>query len=205
MFLVFEGLDGSGKSTLIKGLKTHLEKRSIPYLITREPGGSPLGDQIRELLLKSSGESEPSPLTELLLYEASRAQHVDQVIRPKLKSGTWVLSDRFYASSVAFQAGGRTLDLRLVRELNNIAVQGVHPDLWVLLDLSVEAANLRMAGRELDRIENEARDFHERVRSAYLEEARLNPSQWLVLDASESPEALLNKLIGELEKRQWLK
>jgi dTMP kinase len=204
MFLVFEGLDGAGKSTLIRGLTQDLESKGISYHVTREPGGTPLGDEIRKLLITPS-EHAPSPLSELFLYEAGRAQHVDKVIRPLLAKKTWVISDRYYASTMAFQAGGRVLDLNKVRELNAIAAAGVHPDLWVLLDLTVEEAQKRMAGRSLDRFEQEKKDFHERVRQAYLAEVQREPERWLVLDASKSPAELIETLLIALKEKKWLK
>ena len=120
MFLVFEGLDGAGKSTLIQGLASYLEKSGQAFHLTREPGGTPLGEEIRKMLITPS-ENAPTPRTELLLYEAGRAQHVDKVIRPFLKKGHWVISDRYSASTIAFQAGGRTIDLDEIRQLNDFA------------------------------------------------------------------------------------
>lgn len=203
MFLVFEGLDGSGKSTLIQGLSKELAARQTQFHITREPGGTPLGDEIRKLILTPS-ENAPSALAELFLYEAGRAQHVDKVIRPKLQNNEWVISDRYYASTIAFQAGGRTLSDETVRQLNQIAAGGVHPDLWVLLDLPVEVAAERMRGRSLDRFEQEAQDFHERVRKGYLDEAKREPEKWLILDASVDSSVLLSQLLNYLRQHKWL-
>ena len=167
-FLVFEGLDGSGKSTLMDKLEISLKKQQITVLRTREPGGTPLGEEIRQLILRTEGES-PTPRAELLLYQAIRAQHVDKVINPAKKRGDWVLCDRFAASSVAFQAGGRSILEKDVNWLNQFSTEGLVPDLTVLLDLSVEKSMERRQQREqktgiqADRIENEKIDFFGRL------------------------------------------
>jgi dTMP kinase len=196
-FIAFEGLDGAGKSTLIQAFARHLQSQDKPYILTREPGGSPLGDEIRELLLRTKGDA-PVPRAELLLYQAGRAQHVDKVIRPALDEKKWVLSDRFYASTVAFQNGGRNIPLGPIEWLNDFATDKCSPDLWVLLDLDVPTALSRMQGRELDRFEREAQDFHERVRQSYLSQAKKSAKSWLVLSASDKPEILLEKLLARL-------
>jgi dTMP kinase len=198
-FFVFEGLDGSGKSTLMENLRREFERRGRTVKVTREPGGSILGDAIRELLLRPT--EVPTPEAELFLYEAGRAQHVTTRIQPWLQENFVVLCDRFSASSVAFQFGGRGLPRAMIDTLNVIATQGLEPDLTILLDLSVEEAQRRMSGRDQDRFETEAQEFHERVRRTYLELADENSNQWLVLDAKE-PVATLNAiLLEELERR----
>jgi dTMP kinase len=204
-FVAFEGLDGSGKSTLIDALKAEFDSRMISYVITREPGGTELGDEIRALLLRTQGEA-PVARAEALLYQAGRAQHVDQLILPSLGAGKWVLCDRFAASSVAFQVGGRALSREQIDWLNNFSTDNIKPDLYVLLDLSVEDSlrRLKVRGREADRFEREAQSFHEKVRQAYLSLAKESPKEWLVLSASESPTVLLNKLLGVLRERKWL-
>ncbi|MBX2995914.1 MAG: dTMP kinase [Bdellovibrionaceae bacterium] len=208
-FLVFEGLDGSGKSSLMKAFEKELQGRSMPFTRTREPGGTPLGDAIRELILQPSS-SAPTARTELLLYEASRAQHVDQVIKPALQRQEWVLCDRFSASSIAFQAGGRQISEDWVVRLNEFATDGLKADLTVLLDLSVEESRRRRNQREShggakeDRIESEADHFHERVRQGFLRQAKDEPQTWLVLDAAASPESLLKSLLQEIQRRKWL-
>ncbi len=201
-FLAFEGLDGSGKSTLIQELKSQLTTKGQSVVVTREPGGTPLGDEIRHLLLRTSGDA-PVPRAELLLYEAARAQHVERVIRPAIANKSWVLCDRFTASSIAFQAGGRTLARHDIDWLNDFATAHVKPDLWVLLDLSTVEAQERIANRELDRFEREARDFHERVRAGYLALARENADDWLVLNAGLPMPQIRDRLIEELQKRGW--
>lgn len=208
-FIVFEGLDGTGKSSLMQALSEELKKREQAYYLTREPGGTPLGEALRPLILDRSGPA-PSARAELLLYEASRAQHVDEVIRPKLAAKTWVLSDRFSASSIAFQAGGRELPISHVEWLNEFATGGLRPDLTVLLDFSAEEARARRSGRSAsggdqeDRIESEADAFHERVRQGFLDQAEGEKDRWLVLSARETPEQLKEALLTELKGRHWL-
>lgn len=202
-FVVFEGLDGAGKSTLIEGLKSAILARGEKVTLTREPGGTPLGDEIRKMLLRTDGEA-PTPRAELLLYEASRAQHVDKLIAPARRRGEWVICDRFSASTIAFQAGGRRLKSPDIEWLNQYAVDGCEPDIWILLDLTTEEAKRRMAGRQLDRFESEEQDFHERVRQSYLELARAQKDKWLVLDASKSKEDLGLELLAYFKERKWL-
>lgn len=205
MFLAFEGLDGSGKSTLINGLKAEFEKRAIAFVITREPGGTLLGDEIRELLLRVKGEA-PVPRAEALLYQAGRAQHVECLIRPALAQKKWVFSDRFAASSVAFQGGGREISRAQIDWLNEFSTAGLKPDLYVLLDLTVDESLRRLQGRgqEADRFEREQKEFHEKVRHAYLELAKAQPSAWLVLNAADKPEMLMQKLLQTLREKKWL-
>jgi len=203
-FIVFEGLDGAGKSTLIRSLSQHLEKLKQTFVLTREPGGTALGDEIRQLLLRTKGEA-PVPRAELLLYQAGRAQHVDCVIAPALKKGQWVLCDRYSASSIAFQCGGRNINQAEVEWLNNYSTGSLVPDLWVLLDLDADTAKARMQGRELDRFEKEHRDFHQRVRDSYLSLAKADPKKWLVLSAHDTPKQLEEKLINEMKSRGLLK
>jgi dTMP kinase len=204
-FLAFEGLDGSGKSTLINGLKSEFEKQGLAYVITREPGGSSLGAEIRHMLQRNEGEA-PVPRSEALLFQADRAQHVEKLIKPALAQKKWVLSDRFAASSIAFQAAGRDIKIEEIEWLNKFSTGGLQPDLYVLLDLSVEESLRRMNGRaqEADRFEREGKDFHQKVRDAYLRLAKADPSRWFVLSASEKPEQLFQSLLKELRGRKWL-
>lgn len=204
-FIVFEGLDGSGKSTLIKKFQQHLEKSGIDLVLTREPGGSPLAEEIRQLVLKKSSETT-FPRTEILLYQASRAQHVESLIRPSLEKKKWVISDRFYGSTIAFQVFGRSLPRSEVDWLNDFAVNGVHPDLTVLVDVPVEVSQKRIHNRsqsesvELDRMESEKLDFHHRVRLGYLDQAQKS-QQWLTLDGQQSSDDLFEQLLGCLRDK----
>ena len=208
-FVVFEGLDGSGKSTLIRGLEGRLKAAGKDVLVTREPGGTALGDELRQILLRTTHEA-PHPRTELLLYEASRAEHVERKIRPALQKGSWVLCDRFEASSVAFQSGGRDISVTQVYALNTFATGGLTADLTVLLDLPVAESLKRMTSRESmtgvakDRFEREQTEFHERVRTSFLtqfEEAHGSQETrgiWLKLDGTQSPEQCLEKLMAQI-------
>lgn len=209
-FLVFEGLDGSGKSTLIHGLSKELKSKKVSFVQTREPGGTPLGEELRRFLLKRDDKLAPTAWTELFLYEACRRQNVDQVIQPALNRGDWVLCDRFWASTYAFQAGGRGLDEDKVQQANLWAAGDVQPDLWIFLDLSLEEAQTRWEERTafhpLDRFELEKLSFHQKVRDFYKKLSKTNQyGPWLVLKASQSQEALLRRLTAELQKRKWLK
>lgn len=208
-FVVFEGLDGSGKSSLMKMLEQHLKSLSYQPVLTREPGGTAVGDSLREIILKKQ-DNAPTPRAELLMYEASRAQHVELVIKPALMEKKWVLCDRFSASSIAFQGGGRSISIEQVEWLNQFATNNLIPDLTVLLDLSVEESRRRrnhrsdQTGSVEDRIEAEKDDFHQRVRQGFLSQAKQSPHNWLVLDASQKPDELFQILIAELRGRRWL-
>lgn len=208
-FIVFEGLDGSGKSSLISALEKILSSQGQAYIRTREPGGTELGEDIRNLILRTSGQA-PTPRAELLLYEASRAQHVDKVIRPALDQGKWVLCDRFSASSVAFQSGGREISQQQVEMLNDFATAGLRAHLTVLIDVPVATALHRIqsrssqTGEAVDRIEQEKEDFHQKVKQSFLDQAKQDSQNWLVLSGEQSPEALLQALIAKLRGQGWL-
>jgi len=186
-----------------------LTQSGIKFHVTREPGGTPVGEELRNLVLKFKGDT-PSAKCEILIYEAARAQHVDRVIAPTLKKGEWVLCDRFTASTVAFQAGGRALKDDEVNWLNHFATSGLEPHLNILLDLSTEESLARQkkrfeaTGETADRLESEERDFHERVRVNYLNQAQKNPTRWLVIDASQTPENMFKQLIQRLTEKKWL-
>ena len=191
LFITFEGGEGSGKSTQARVLHRRLLTIGISALLTHEPGGTPLGKEIRRWL---KGEGESDPQTELLLFNASRAQLVAEVIRPALKSGTAVICDRFFHSTIAYQGYGRGLALDLIEAANNIATQGLEPDLIVLLDLPVEQG---LSRKKLgDRFEREEIAFHQRVRQGYLEMAKKDPRRWLVIDGS-LPKKEIGRLIWE--------
>lgn len=192
-FIAFEGINGCGKTTLHKGLSATLSKAGERVIDTREPGGTPLGQELRKLLLNWQGEPK-SARAELLLFAADRAEHVDKIIRPGLNNGSWVLCDRFLYSTITFQGHGRGLDRAWIDQANNLAVQGTVPDLVVLLDLSPEEAFKRIASREgsdPDSFEHEKLDFHSRIRNGFLECAKELPVPFLVLDATKSPQELL--------------
>ncbi len=182
LFVVFEGPEGAGKSTQIARLARRLEGAGRDVLLTREPGGTRAGDAVRRVLLDP--EQVIHPLTEFLLYSASRAQLVSEVIAPALEAGRDVVSDRFTGASVAYQGHGRGLDLGLVAYLNERAAAGLRPDLTVLLDIDPEAGLARARTRSgQDRLEAAGLPFHRRVREGYLAQAAADPT-WLVVDAA---------------------
>ena len=204
--ITFEGMEGAGKSTNLSVVRrlveAHLASRPSPsqanLLVTREPGGTPLAEEIRELLL--AVREEPVTATaEVLLMFAARAQHVENFVAPALAAGHWVLSDRFTDASFAYQGGGRELDWSLIERLEAATVGGLEPDLTIFLDLDWEEAMARIQGRPLDRFEQEARSFFERVRKGY--QARLESSdRFLVIDASAPlavVKARIETLVGE--------
>lgn len=207
-FIVFEGLDGAGKSTLMRGLSHFLTHERINYIHTREPGGTPLSEEIRDIILRVDPKTAPVPRAELLLYEASRAQHVEQLIKPALKNGTWVLCDRFSASSTVFQGVARNLGINTVEWLNDFATESLKPDLTVLLDLSVEEslkrkqAKAQHNGETLDRMEQESADFHTKVREGFLKLASEQPN-WLVLDAAKDSLKLVSELTSHIRALDW--
>ncbi|HEU68199.1 MAG TPA: dTMP kinase [Candidatus Acetothermia bacterium] len=193
LFIVLEGPDASGKSTQVRLLADALSARGIPILATREPGGTPLGERLRELVLSS--DSPMNPLTELLLIIAARHEHVEQVVRPALKEGKWVLCSRYTLSSLAYQGWGRGLDLDLIRRLNQLATGGLEPDYVFLLDLPPTVAYERT--RERDRFEGEGLEFFTRVRVGYLALIRSVPRAH-VIDGTLPQERVLREILGHL-------
>jgi len=194
-FITFEGPEGSGKSTHIKLLKAYLEERGIEVVMTREPGGTPLGEEIRKILQHDHAEA-PVPRAEVLLFLASRAQHVERLIRPSLEQGKWVLCDRFDDSTFAYQGYGRGFEMEGLKAVNAFAVSGLRPDLTVLLDVTPETSRARLAARqaktatEPDRIEREAAAFHERVRNGFLALAAEEPERLVVISTERDPAAV---------------
>jgi dTMP kinase len=182
VFITLEGIEGSGKTSQTNLLKAFLEEQRREVLVTREPGGSPIGEQIRQILL-DPGNHGMKPLTELLLYEASRCQHVEAVIRPALDEGKTVICDRFFDASTAYQGYARGLGIGMVTELNLVATGGRKPDLTIVLDLPVDIG-LKRLGKNLDRIEREAVEFHKRVREGYLKIAEDEPARVKVVNAT---------------------
>lgn len=189
LFITFEGGEGAGKTTQLQALGTHLRATGRDAVETRDPGGTPIGKQIRSLLLDPA-YGETAAVTELFLYEASRAQLVHEVIRPALAAGRIVLCDRFTDSTVAYQGHGRGLDLELIARLNTLAADGLRPDLTFLLDLEPEIGLTRAAQRVTlrperhDRIEGEVLGFHQRVRAGYRAIAAAEPDRVILLDAA---------------------
>ena len=181
MFIVFEGGEGCGKSTQTRALYRRLSKDGFGAILTREPGGTRLGERVRRHL-KQTGDTQVSPLAELFLIATARAQLVSEIIRPELERGKTVICDRFTPSTLAYQGYGRGLDTDAIRDVNDIATDGMSPDLIVLLDMPVEAGLGRKKSRERDRFESESLAFHTRVRRGYLDLAKADPERWLVVD-----------------------
>ena len=181
LFIVFEGGEGCGKSTQTRALCRRLSRDGFGAVLTREPGGTRLGERVRHHL-KRTGEAQISPLAELFLIATARAQLVSEIIRPELERGRTVICDRFTPSTLAYQGYGRGLDTEAIRDVNDIATDGISPDLIVLLDMPVEAGLSRKKSRERDRFESESLAFHSRVRRGYLDLAKADPRRWLVVD-----------------------
>lgn len=192
--ITFEGIDGAGKSVQAEELRRWLEReQQRRVLVLRDPGTGPIAEQIRRILLDPANGAM-SPWTELLLYEAARAQLVEELIKPALGQGVVVICDRFYDSTTAYQGYGRQLDLTTVMHANRIGACGVVPDLTILLDLEVEAALRRKGYLVPDRLEREERAFHERVRCGYLEVAHAEPARVKVVKGDRSVEAIAREI-----------
>jgi dTMP kinase len=193
LFIVLEGPDASGKSTQLRLLSQELSRRDIAHVVTREPGGTKLGEELRKLLLDPKRTMRP--LTEALLVVAARHEHVEEFIRPALREGAWVLSSRYTLSTLAYQGYGRGLDLGLLRQLNELATGGLEPDYVFLLDLPPQVAYRRTRMR--DRFEGEGLAFFTQVRAAYLELIRSVPNGY-VIDATASPEEVCRDILARL-------
>ena len=185
LFITFEGGEGCGKSVQARVLYRRLSELAIPVVLTHEPGGTSLGKKLARWL-KWAQDTGISPLAELLLFNTSRTQLVDEVIRPSLEKGKVVICDRYADSTTAYQSYGRGLDLEMVKAINNAATQGIKPNLTVLLDISVEKGLARKTKKRQDRFERENIAFHQRVREGYLKLAANDPERWLIVDASQS-------------------
>ena len=197
-FITFEGVDGAGKSTHLAWFAEALRQRGLDVMVTREPGGTPLGEQLREILLH-----QPMRIgTETLLMFAARHEHVEQVIKPALSAGKWVISDRFSDASFAYQGGGRGMDWDKLSQLEQWVHPDLQPDLTLFFDVPVEVARqrLRMSDRAganntaPDRFEQEQADFFERVRAGYHKRVQQNPHRYVVIDAAQSLESVKDKL-----------
>ena len=191
LFITFEGIDGCGKSLQAKRLAGRLQKKGVQVQLFRDPGCPPISEKVRRILLDRD-HGDMSAMTELLLYESARAQLVDEWIRPALEKGDVVLCDRFTDSTLAYQGYGRGLDLDLVRRANDLACRGIFPGLTVVLDIPVEESLRRMAGmnKPADRMENQAREFFERVRRGFRQIAEAEPRRVRILDGLKSEEEL---------------
>lgn len=204
LFVTFEGIEGCGKTTQAELLRVNLEKENHRVVFTREPGGTEVGEKIRDVLLDNRIKGM-EPLTELFLYLASRAQNVQKLIRPALRDGAIVVCDRFADASLAYQGAGREIGISCVARLNEAATLGLVPDYTVLLDLPVELGLKRISARtgkkqKQDRIEQEQIDFHIRVREAYLVIARESSGRIEVFDATRSKEELAEEILNSVKR-----
>ena len=200
--LVIDGIDGCGKTTQINHLAhwlpiSGLMPEGSKLHITREPGGTELGNSLRQMLLNPSTTNGPEPITELLLYAADRAQHISQLISPALNQGDWVLSDRFSGSTIAYQGYGRNLDIDLIKQLEDIATQGIAPEITLWLDIEVQESLRRRQKKSKDRIEAEGKDFLSRVSSCFshLSETR----HWTKISAENNPKNISEKVENEIK------
>ena len=197
MFITFEGIEGCGKSTQARRLVNRLKDASVPLVFTLEPGGTSVGQGIRRILLDSRNRSL-SPLAELLLYEADRVQHVEEIIKPALEHGKWVVCDRFFDATTVYQGFARGQDMKLIRDLNEKACSGIGPDITFLIDCPVETGLERALKRNeavpeeegQDRFEREEKDFHEAVRQGYLTMAKEDPERIVVVDGTLNEDEL---------------
>ena len=198
-FITIEGIEGVGKSTNIDAIKIYLENLGIDYLVTREPGGTELAEKIRLLLLDNHSEGV-SDTTELLLIFAARAQHIEEVIRPALDQGRWVICDRFTDATYAYQGGGRGLEREKIAQLESLVQDRLRPDLTIILDLDPATGLARVAKRgELDRFEQEELEFFNRVRETYLHIAEQDPQRCKVVDAAQSVADVKQDILQILE------
>jgi dTMP kinase len=200
LFITFEGVEGSGKTTQIRRLKRYLAQKGIACKVTREPGGCPIGEKVRKILLNPD-HREMAPLSELLLYEASRVQHVKEVIKPLLKKGMIVLCDRFSDASIAYQGYGRKVDLNLVERLNRLSSQGIKPEVTFLLDCPSDVGlkralkrNRSLKKEKEERFEREKIQFHHRVRRGYLSLAKKEPHRVKVIDTRQGEEKVYQRI-----------
>jgi len=201
-FITFEGSEGCGKSTQVQLLANRLDAAGVPFLITREPGGTAIGESIRELLQFAPQSAGMTPETELLLFEASRSQLVREVIKPALENGQCVIADRFFDSTTVYQGVARKLDRKIVRQLNAFAVGDCVPDVTFLLDVDLETTRSRMQGpRRPDRMEQQSVEFYERVRDGYLEFAKWQKDRVVVIKGWESPTDIEKEIWKILAKR----
>ena len=206
-FITIEGSEGAGKSTALAFIREYFAKAHIDVILTREPGGTPIAEEIRKILLHQSHTETLQPETELLLMFACRAQNIAHCILPALQSGKWVVSDRYVDASYAYQGGGREMDAHDIEAIDNIVVDDLYPDLTLLLDVPVETGFARAdkRGTQKDRIEQEKIEFFDRVRAAYLERAKQDPARIKIIDASQPLDMVqeqIHKVLDEFRMRQ---
>jgi dTMP kinase len=202
VFITFEGIEGCGKSTQANRLGKALSRMGIAHVLTLEPGGTAIGRKIRRMLLDSKNKAL-THLAELMLYAADRAQHVEEIIKPALRGGKWVICDRFSDATVVYQGVARGQDRKLIRLLNHLVTDGIRPHLTLLLDCPVEVGLKRALRRSMkgqDRFEKEALSFHHKVRNGYLALARENKKRFVILDATASRRELEVQILGQVER-----
>jgi dTMP kinase len=206
-FITVEGIEGVGKSTQVARLSSALGALGIDHVVTREPGGTPLAERIREIVLTAREEGMP-PTAELLLMFAARAVHIANRVQPSLRAGTWVICDRFTDATYAYQGGGRQLRMDHIRELESMVQGMLRPDLTILLDAPVEdalaRARRRNAGAPDDRFERERSEFFERVRNVYRARAAAEPKRIAVVDATRSIDEVGTQILEQLKVRSWI-
>jgi len=201
-FITFEGSEGCGKTTQAQKLAERLAGSGVTHLVTREPGGTPIGETIRELLQFAPHNSRMTPETELFLFEASRSQLVREIINPALERGICVIADRFFDSTTVYQGAARTLDRELIERLNTFAVGDCIPDVTFVLDVDAATAKSRMQGpRKTDRMEQQPADFYERVREGYRALAKREPSRVVLIDGSRTADEIENEIWKVLASR----
>ncbi len=202
IFITFEGIEGAGKSTQAKLLHEYLQKIGKKSVLTREPGGTKTGKKIREILLSKTDEIFP-PKAELFLYEADRNFHVHNVIKPSLEKGYYVICDRYIDSTLAYQGYARGLDIDLIKKLNDLAVDGIYPDITFLIDIPVEVS-LQRLGDSKDRIESEDITFHKKLREGFLKIAEENKNRFVILDGTKSIDHIFSQILDILNKRNFI-
>ncbi len=201
-FITFEGSEGCGKSTQVHRLAGRLKRSGIPFLVTREPGGTPIGETIRELLQFAPHNSSMTPETELLLFEASRSQLVRETIKPALERGMCVIADRFFDSTTVYQGAARSLDREVVEGLNAFAVGDCVPDITFVLDVDAATAEFRMQKpRKADRMEQQPAEFYERVRDAYRHLAKRERNRVVLIDGSGDPDQIETEIWATISAR----
>ncbi len=208
MFITFEGIEGSGKTSQIDPIASFLNDQGVTVVVTREPGATAIGKKIRSILL-DPGHGDLSPLGELLLYAADRAQHLAQIVRPALQEGKTVLCDRFFDATFAYQGAARGLDMGVVNAINDYVVQGLKPDLTLLFDLSpaiglqrtFDALEKGLRSQKESRFEQEELQFHEQVRQGYLKLAQKEPDRFLTVDAARSRQRVYQQIISGIKDR----
>lgn len=199
-FIVFEGSDGSGKTTVLNRVKKYLDDTGKDYVLTREPGGTEISEDIRSILLDKANK-EMTPITEALLYAAARAQHVEEVILPNIKAGRIVISDRYVMSSLAYQAYGRKLDYKEVKDINDYATGRLKPDYTIFLNVDpITVLNRKKNNVEADRLEEESESYHERVYRGYQEMIASQGDSFILIDASRNLEEVTAEVIKKLEE-----